>query len=1131
MEFDSSLVTLVEDAVSVAWQRLPKIRGRGVVVNSPPRNVHNVHDLCLLVRDELLRKGFKSVHVVKGSAYGNEHTWIVHETSTAPCEWVVIDVSTSSAGVLNLVASDETMKYAQSAGMSPYYRTLSIVPSLNATDVYIESERVCTEDGKAAPVHKPFADALLRLFRYHNDTFFTHDDATVTDLRSAKFHADSLFAAYIPALPTEACKTLRGPHPYAMRLTELTLSLFRSVCRGDNTADEIQQRITQVDCAWEVLFGLCDTWDRFEDEFTAVANFSYTEASDIDSVCSAYKQMANAVATIGAVADSAITTEPASGSSAHFTCEWSLALSVFFAIMHYTACDGEKPDIAPLVASLGSVYSAAASTVIEIVYAAVVENTVGEGKVVNYKCTPLFESKAELKELFPQGQRKLCDTLFNRISHYILTCTDGTNIAGFHEMVTAWCEIESRKFPFLYAAYDALPTDPAPSVVLPDQLPNVPQTMTCLRLAFTSSGCDISEVTEDNKPYEEDVIDDCEIFTDYTGVKWIALFEYAPRDACSGALHIFLDALGIAHTAATARISALTLRPETSIDVISALPFLLIKLIDEFHVHPDGHASFADVWATYTEHVRRAVQLLQILDTRIVNTVVVRCPASFVVLDLDPSLHMVDQWLSYFSRIPDTARRILDIQRKKFNAMFRMNEFHGNVYTAVSLRPSAALSVLRPPEFKTSFAEYDSGITRMLMDWLLDCDEERSVYVHLHEGVLTGKALLAIKTRRSIIESRNVSTHFPKTKALFESTIRRGMVFASAKHGMVELEVYRDASYFFEVEYTRVIDKVRMAALVGICEDTGGLPTMIVSSGFRNVGKFIPPARRSVVMSAHDWDNSVVGFLAPWVRGHLEHSAKDTRLALQVSDTHIEFLPTVPFICRERGVYFTTSVYLHNAIENTHNVFCTTALPAYDRDSMSYTVDLGEEFAQWLSNRAFTYTTYECKRTRVAPFTRVTGKVYLCCGGIPTAVLCKFEADTDISENIRGDLVVKTVSRGVDKSDEQLEQYKAYIAPHSAALYELTCLSDAPLDEDASIVASNAMAISKYFQSFSGMPIHRSLLEHVPEETYKKAVVQEYYANSYVHPVVSHVSCRFSIKKFAQIMYGTKKSVLIDSIQ
>lgn len=1108
MSISNDLVTLVEDAALLAWGRIPKTHGIASTTGIPPRNIYNIRTFCHLVRTELENQKVLNVRVVEGIAYGAEHVWLTLEESDVK---MVVDVATPYGCTLYFVASDETRLFAQESSLLTYYRNISIVDATICGDVYDERGElfgVTVEEE-----YNPISHSLEKMIAF-NSAFMCGLNVKGGD-QSAKIQEEvaQSFASFLPPLPSGCpLKT----NPFSLQMVYLLSRLFsHSMGITQASRNATLSLISNVDRSWSYLFGSSNLWTKHQKVLTLIHEFSSAELNNVDDACAAYQQILAAAKDVGASTYALFDESGASLSSLRLQCDWSPAFSFFFTIFDFGSSSSNQYDYTEELSEMEKVYSelfvGVLHSIAKVALAFVYEKP--SSQIDNAQNLLSNEHEKVMNET-GVSEGKIYTKFATAVHHYLERTRTHNSIPEFHLMLICWNVLDQCALPCLYAEYDEISLELLPEST---QETEEPVNVIGLRLSFDTSGCKVTKVqgVVESVEWGEYRSDVCDLM----GEEWTVNVQYAPRNRNSGDFHVFLDSLGIRHSEKVARIHEMTLFPVKAINPTMRLSVLLEPLIESFA--ESSNYNYGDTWTLFNERARRSVQILHCFDLEDLQTVVVPCPRSFVLQNVDPTLHVVDQWLTYFSHMPASAHRALDIQRKKFGAIFRLHAEECDLFMSVSLRPQAKF--LPAPPFDLSSGEYDQRVTDLIWEWLMEEGATENVLIHVHDGIVMERALKSLRSRRSILESKHLNPLFHRLQKLFDETIHRGMVFAAEKDGLIELEIYRHCSFFFEVEYMKVIEKLRLSVEIGECTEKNGLPTLNISSGYRHVAHKKHVLSRSIIMSANDWDGGVFQFLAKWVQMHLHHAAHETLVAFQVTNAAISFLPTVPFVCRERKVYFMTSVYLHNPLGDTCNTFLSDALPVYDRDSMSYTVDLGEEFAYWFSNRAITYTTVDRDRTTLAPFTRVSGKVYVCCNGVPPAVLCKFEGDYTVGEALRGDLFVDIdAKRG--KLKDELGRYEAYVTDHSSVLFNTMCVNEEPLESESAERAARAMSVAKYFQSFRGMPMHRNLLNYVSEDEYKKMVVQEYYGNTFMHPNVKSIVCRFSVAKFAMIMYGVKNT-------
>lgn len=1129
MACETREIEAVEAAAAHAWAGVPKPAHHFCPENVPPTEPF-VLDPYVWAAAEWLRTNasdvFADVVAVQGqTVWRHAHAWIeARSVATVPERRLVIDVSTPPGCEMYLVASDATLAASAEHERSIYYRRISIIEDGAAT-AYVRAQAMPAPAAPAAPAVQTAVGRVLLAFQQNaGSRQFVPLDA----------HVDELATCFLaPDAPADA-STHAAARAYAHVLYGMLRRMWISMYERPHNPAGLDDLFESIDTAWRMVFGLSMQWRAHRAALVTCTALSMNERRSLDAVSVAYQRACDAYVAIVAATEERVAAKLAKGRfplvrvPAVRTPAHDLLVSLLDA--------GDRGDVTRTVVHSVSMrvaqcYPPRVLYMLERTADLVAAARGGQDGAfasmlgdVNAQRLPWAHDEPAERTL-ARDQFLTAVVRFARAGH--------ADLVRFQTMLEAWAPVDAA-----YYTPPAPDTASAPAAPDAGAAATVPRAIVRVCYALGAEGVPLRiELASDDGAADGAAWAPVGELEDLAGNSWTL---EAPEGAATGAagMRVFVESLSAAGApsiegADSVRIVA-ALPPDSRLPeqrapwVRRTAPYAFMPMLWRMC----ARAAPGDAWGAFTENVRRAVRVLCACATGSLEAVVVPCPPHAALADPDPTMHEVDQWLVYFMAMPSPVRQFLDVQRKRFGASFfvqrGMAEGEARALVRVTIR-AAPRALALPVSGSGAARSLDARLSDAIWDWLTAENGEKSAVVAVPAGVLRAAAVAAIDSNKCVIRPEHVAEDMVKLRGTVKDFMHAGMLFATRRKDGIELEVFRDVSHFFELSFTKNMLALAAAVRNGALPGGAAGPLQIeLSSGYLADGVKSAHAHleTTLVVRPGGWRDDTLAFLAGWVRGHLCRAVQSSHVALRLTPLRIEFLPSVELMCRERGVHFMVVAHLVNRLEKRTETFAVSAVPVIDAVTGLCTVNLRAALAQWLALRVFTYKDAEGTDVRVAPYTAVSGKVYMHADGMPAATMGTFLADSSVSHYLRGNGVyVECDTHDIASADAAALRTRAEGA--RLAVYGIMCGATArPSDADALTVV-RALAGYKYFDSFREMPLYAELAERVPRGEFQRAVVREYYANPGVHPRVRTAVCRFGVREFVCALYGRENAFLM----
>lgn len=1131
MENDPAVVLAVERAAAHAWNCILKPGFNCCPALVPPTDPYVLGGFVNRAAEWLRVNAedvFSEVLCVQGTHTGRDaHMWI--EARLAACETtvgVVIDISTPDKSDMHLMASDSTFAIAAEKKYNIYFRRISILRT-EAASAYVRTQVMPAHEEPVKPtVQTDIGAVLLAFLERSGAAHFIPLDA----------HVDQLANCFMQPADASNPECIMGAKKYAHvvygLMREMWTHMFEPRAPDDVTTDLFER----IDIAWKAVFGPPLLWRQRRAALMTCSLLSMNERAQIDAVSIAYHRVCEAYEQVLTQTDQHVAAK-ISKNRFPLICVPPVRSPVHELLLRVLEIGADTEQVykipSKIALRVGARYPPNVLYLMERV-----TDLVASGRAHDDATFKMVRGEIDVLEMtFSKGASseivQMCHEFF--VAALRFAHTTKPDISRFQAMLTAWLELDAHYL--LPEPEPAVPPKPPP----PPEPVHVPYVAVTLRYTIVESAAelhvDVAPLSraESNGTWtaEGELID-------LLGNAWTLETAFGAGASQSEGVHMLMCTLAIWYDPKFRAVDVVRLvgelpaaarLPEQVLPwAHSIVPYLMGPLVARLAGSP---VKSHNPWNVYVEETRRAVQLLKASRHRSLQAVIVPCPRIYGVSDLDPEMHEIDQWLVYFAAMPPSIVCFLDMQRKRYGASFFVQRGlaggEERLFTRITMRPAPRELVVKPSP-PGAIKSLDVRLSDAIWEWLSAKSDEKSATVRVPENVLRPAAAAAVDQQKCIVGPEHISEDMLKVYGMVSGFMHVGMLFARRKGTELELEVFRDVSYFFELSFTKKMVALAAAVRTGDIADEPTTALYIdlsrgyLADGIKDASDHLP---KTLVVCPTQWRNDTLAFLAGWVRVHLCRAVERSLVVLRVSPARIEFLPSVQLVCRERDVFFMVTVYLTNKLEGTRSeTFPVSGGLTVDCASGMCTINLGDNVAKWFANRVLSYGDVEGTHVRVAPFTRASGKVYMHATGSDPVVMGTFNADFSVSNHhVRTTgITIDYASDGV-ASDACIIQ-NAHIARHKRTVIEIMCgATTRPSDDDA-LRAVRALAVYKYYESFRKMPIYTELEDRVAPHEFRRAVLTEYYTNPLVHPDVRSVACTFDVKKFVRALYRRENAFL-----
>lgn len=1132
LDVDSKLVSAVERAAAAAWVQIPKPPHHACVPLVPPTDAHVLSGFVVNAAAWLAENATDLVahtRAVRGKVANHPHVWLeltlVGGDPESP-RVVCADISTPPNCDTYLVASDDTISAAKSARRSMYYRRISICFG-DGSDVFVGGDLVHGVDLAAAvDPTTPFGIAFRAV-----------QNASEVGLQVlSRAHVVAFTRFFAAPGSEEAALTDKGCFIYARVLCDALGVVLRHVFGDRWDQHEANANLDALDSAWYVVFGMKNIWGRNRDALRVLSTLSSNEAHQIDAVSIAYQCAKNAVSEVVRLTEERILALAASGP--RFVVPMTRTPGHDFLLRVFgLTCNSQHTSLkhSNLIRER---YPHDIAYMLECIADTSLYSRVHDDE--GY--TRMLREFNAIQECWPPGN---ADS--QRDWHIFFTCArqfmrlSVSDIRVFQKLLNAWATVDKK---YLLPEPERKPQPVAvvlPMLSEPSPVETPEPVATHARIAFrydvtASPVCLCIDVTTAMSTQPEKEWTAVRTLSDLMHTEWMMHTEFSREDVASGGMYAFMASLGLTTTPKFRMVDIVWLvavippasrgPAGSSAWARDLVPYIIGPLIDFLCVESPRE----NPWEAYKEQVRRAVQVLKTTVEVQLRFFALKCPGEFLVPDFDPTAHEIDQWLSYFHEMPFVTRDFLDAQRRRYNASFTLQRgADGDVPTVITrvvIRPP-------PPSIKIDFAKavnssYDKALAAAVGLWFDEKNGSQQAGVDVPLSVLRDNVVSAIKNHRCVIKADHISEDMPHFARLIQTSFHVGMLFGIRRKQALELEFHRDVTHYFELAYTKSLTALRDAVAAGELSNNASTTLfMEISPGYLAEG--VESARTHVsttlVIRPGEWQPDTLSFLRGWARVHLQRAVESSLVTLRVTPERIEFLPSVQLVCRVRCVYFLVTAYLTNPIDMRNESYVVPAVPSFDPKQGVCSIDLGETVANWFAARVLSYEAAAGDRVRVAPYTRVTGKVYLCARDARPLMISSFVADSNVCNFVRGDAFsIECEPRDVHKDTTFM--IAAYMERHRAVTFSIMNRSGAVPDTQEVSRALISLAAYKFYESFKGLPLYVELENRMQPEEYPQCVVREYYRNEHVHPRVKRITCSIGIARFTTALYGRDNAFL-----
>lgn len=1126
MDCDTQLVALVESAAAHAWGEVELPVHHACPRLVPPTENDVLGLFVANVARWLLGHAsivVESVRMMHGKhAFKPAHIWL-EVTLKVGGRVLRVDVSTPAGCDTYLVASDAGIAEAKTLGVNTYYRRISICFS-DGSDVFLDSEEV-----EIPVLVSPRHDALGKT------VFAILDRVEAGEWSVLDETARAMAALLVP--PREDGVVDKWAVLYARTLCNALYDTLHGlfIAEWANLSDLVAV-VGHMDGEWATAFGLRKLWTRAFQPPPALSKLHRANRTQIDFVSRAYLDVRDTLRKI--VAD---TTKLMAGQTFVEFAPTRTPAQEYLMRMLWD-CPAARGPMYKLGKLVEIRYPPEIRFMLECVGDLVFHTRWGTAEARKRVANEFALLRGGWDPNFRGVTRYAFERFFNAAHEYAATPLPLLQL--FQKMFDAWEDLDAACILPEPEEDDPPPIALPPAALGVDDKPAATHARLEIYydLAQNPAVLRVKSSVGDEKTRPE-WWPDGEL-ADLKDRTWMVYREPMPRDALAGSMHVFLESMAMTATdefKTADRVWLTTKLPELAEgdDAVAwakqRAVFVVAPLIDRMaKTHP-----FCDLWAGYMEQVRRAMHVMCCTSASELDQYAMLCPPRFEVHALDTKMSAVSQWIVYFPEMPHLTYSYLDGMRKRYGAEFSL--CHGvqdgcaTTLTCVRIQFQPHEIVVEPSR-SGGVRAYDRALADAVHAWRSEDGDTETATTVVPKSVLRDSVFKRLDKHKCLLADDHITEDMPALGILIRDSFPMGTVFAIRRGEWVELSFHRDVSHFFELSYTKTLLALREAVRAGgmaYAESGSITPYMKLSNGYvEDAAAAKEQLQMPVTIRPDEWPTALLGFLKGWIRRHLQRAGEGSHVALRVSPDRIEFLPTVRLVCSLHSVHFMTTVYLTNALENKakrNSVFTCASVPVLDRGTMHCTVDLGHEVARWFASRVLATETADGSRVRVAPYTRATGKVYLCSTISKPVVVGKFVADSTACKFVRGDSVkVDCNNAGYPAAFESLQ--RAHASTHQKTTYDIMCRSSTvPSDSDVHRVL-RALAASKFHESFDGLPLYPELASRVDQNEFPACVVREYYENPYVHPHVRSVECTFSLRMLVTALYG-KENAFLSTIQ
>ncbi len=1122
MDRDTQLVGLVEAAAAYAWGEIPLPVHHACPKLVPPADNDVLFPfVCNVARwlTDQATSVVASVRVMRGKhAFKPVHVWL-EVTLVGGERCLRVDVASPAGCDMYLVASDATIAAAKKHEMGTYYRRISICFA-DWSDVFLEATEVAIPNVNA---ESPRRDALGKI------VFDILDRVEANEYVVPDAHVRSMAGLLVPARDDGAVDK------WALLYARTLCNNLQDTLRGLFVSEwaklsDLVNAVGIMDGEWTAAFGLRKIWTRAFQSLPALSKMLRANRTQIDFVTRANLDARETLSKL--VAD----TSKLMNGQTHLEFPRVRTPAQEYLMRTLWDCPAARGPAYKLGKSVEARYPPEIRFMLECVADMIYNSRWGDEAARKRATSEFALLRGGWNPNCPGVARYAFERFFNAAHEFAGPPLPLLRL--FATMFEAWNEVDPSCI-LPEPEEDDPPPIELPPAVLSD--PVATHAHLCIYYDLDQNPAVLrvkSEVGDGNAlpgwwPDGE--------LVDLKDTTWAVYREPIPRDALVGSLHVFLEAMSLVTTdefKSAERVWLTTKLPggdNSQLWAKQCATFVVEPLVRRMSTS----SPLCDVWAEYMESVRRAMHVMCSTTASELDQYALPCPQEFKVASLDTEMSRVSQWIVYFPEMPHLTYSYLDGMRKRYGAEFGL--MHGVqdgghvTLTCVRIQFQPYEVVVETPR-AGGVRAFDRALADAVWAWRSKDEDPDTATAVVPKFVLRESVLEKLDKHKCMVSSDHISEELPMTAVLIRDSFPTGTVFAIRRGDWVELNFHSNVLYFFELSYTKTLLALREAVRTGEMEHSlsgSTTPHMKLSDGFvEDMAEASAQLRVPITIRPGEWTASSLGFLKGWIRRHLRRAVERSHAALRVLPGRIEFLPTVQLVCSMHSVHFMTTVYLTNALENKskrNNVFTLAATPEFDRGTMHCRVNLGDAVARWFGSRVLATETADGSRVRVAPYTRATGKVYLCSTTGKPVVVGKFVADSSACKFVRGDGVrVDTDNAGYPQAFESLQ--RAHTNGHQKTTYDIMCRSTTvPSDADVRRVL-RSLAAYKFHESFDGLPLYPELAERSEPNEFQACVVREYYENPYLHPRVRSVECTFPLRKLVHALYG-KENAFLSTIQ
>ena len=1095
MDITEKQIIAVEDAYDRVWGEVYGGLVSIFPLGTPPTMVYIISIFCNAVC-ELIKSNFADVNVVYGTYEDIDHCWI---ECTSNSDKILIDLSTKNAENYYIIYSERTTSKCRTANStrdSKCVRQIAICKLDTVRDMYVPYEDQVN----------PHLHSLMPLCKGHFSTLFRRivtSGGSRSDASSEQYYNETV------ELLTQHCVSPDGTvHPFIPATARLFVT-FSSKCQTVyvTISDvELEEGLEELDELFKILFGKCGLWLERKKSI-CVNRTTMVSPLKLDEYCALFYQVVHAIVAVGNDLDDIVTEGCCTTSVGTSLAEIYLANC----IMYGQQKAHHPTDPVYLSHEMLAMYSTRAVNILEVTVNAL------HYKTANKKARTERRLEIDSLEMIVRGPDVLYDRdAINAYFVHLKRCHASNTRYTYNlvEMIYAWRALEITGV--LYSN---------------NHKKKLKQCMEEKRELKSDVDVKLSYVIEythrkRSKTYNIEILQNPEdyldnkwensiVFTDIGGKEWVVESGVClvKKYGTTSPIGMMFDALCLSHR--NSEIPSLRLTPMSPDSEISSAILPMVRTLSISVTPLTG-------WEKYLDDIHLAVSLLQ----NKCEKIDVSCPVLPPSIQIDYTKSPVEQWVMYYTQMPDVVFRALDILRQRHGILFTLCASPTGVLTR--MKCSSPPSKLMCPRDKIAIEFYDNAITILVQDWMYEDEKGESALLVVKPEVVTAAARETLTRAKRPITMAQISGKFPLLSEYITTSMQYGMAFVSSHKNHVELTFYRNCRYLFEMEYINALKRLTAIIKLGTVSGNNTIPVLKMSGGYLVSGDATIQLPQ-VIVTESTWNEKYFIPLLSWVVDMLRSAIFYFHIGVRMDNISMTLVPTVRAVCESRGIFFTVTAQVRSAIDGADKSFTASVQLLDDNNTGMYRLQLPPYVLNWIATYAVTYESVTRESVVCAPYSNVKVQVHIGGGDIETTKIGKYVVNADNCRKPIGDIVVVYRKPARCQVDEELYELRVAAAKDRLHAMKISASSNG-LSKPELKEFMKDYATAHFFECSAGKPANEHLLAEIERSRFERSVVKEYRKCKFLHPEAADGYLSIGVKNIAEIIYG-KDTPLVEYLQ